>query len=94
VDKVHSIRTHVQYAIRNCNRDDITLQRKIDNVVMHYKNVHDQCSADSRCRVDRNYESSKLILKSPVAEKLLVNGFHKTVVYKFPNDYTHAMGTF
>jgi hypothetical protein len=44
-DKVHSFRTHVQYAIRNCNRDAVTLQRKIDNVVMHYKNVHDQRSA-------------------------------------------------
>jgi hypothetical protein len=61
---------------------------------MHYKNVYDQCSADSRCQVDRNYEPSKLILKSHFAEKLLVNTLHQTVVYKFPNDYTHAMDTF
>ena len=93
-DKVHSIRTHVQFAIRNCDHDADILREKVDNIVYHYKNIHDRCSAESRCRVDGNYEPSKLILTSPVAEKLLMDALHQTVVYKSPQDYIYAMDTF
>ena len=88
-DKVHSIRKHVQ----NCDHDADILRGKVDNIVNHYKKIHDRCSAESRCRVDGNYEPSKLILTSPVAEKLFMDALHQTVVYKSPQDYVYAMDT-
>lgn len=80
-DKVHSVRVHVQYAIRNCYDDPDFLRQKLDNVVEHYKNFHGNCSEESRCRQDPNYKPSKLLIRDPRAEELLRTAIRKTVVY-------------
>lgn len=93
-DKVHSVRVHVQYSIRNCHNDPRILREKLDNVVEHYKNIHENCSDESRCRQDPNYEPSKLLIRDPRAEDLLKTAIRKTVVYKSPEDFVYAMDTF
>ena len=95
-DKVNSIRTHVQYSMRNCNGDAEHLRASLDNIVPHYKNDHRNCSESSRCKTDGNYEPSKqnLIIQSQRAEQLLRDAIRKTVVYKNAEDFTHAMDTF
>ena len=42
-DKVASVRTHCQWAMRNCGADAQQLIYKLDNIVHHYQNVHGQC---------------------------------------------------
>ena len=55
-DKVESVATHFHWAMRNCNGDSAKLRLMLDNVVDHYKNIHDKCSESSRCRADPKYE--------------------------------------
>lgn len=93
-DKINSVRVHVQHAIRNCNNDTQILREKLDNVVAHYKNSHGNCSDESRCKQDPNYEPSKLLIRNPKAEDLLRTAIQNTVVYKSPADFVHAMDTF
>jgi len=93
-DKVQSVRTHVQYSIRNCDNDSTMLISKLDNIVLHYKNQHDKCSPESRCKTDGNYEPSKRIVASPVAEKLLAEAIRRTVVYRSPSDFIYALDTY
>lgn len=93
-DKVRSVRTHVQYSIRNCNNDSEILLKKLDNIVLHYKNVHDGCSTESRCKTDPNYEPSKRIITTFIAEKLLGDAIRRTVVYKSPGDFIYSLDTY
>ena len=92
-DKVHTIRKHVQFAIGKCDHDADILREKVDNIVYNYKNIHERCSVKSRCRVDVNNEPSKLILTSPVAEKLLIAALQQIVVYKSQQDNIFARDT-
>jgi hypothetical protein len=93
-DKIHSVRVHVQHAIRNCDNNPQFLRDKMDNVVEHYKNNHVNCSEESRCRNDPNYEPSKQLIRDPKAEDLLRTAIKKSVVYKSPEDFVYAMDTF
>ena len=93
-DKVHSVRLHVQYSMRNCNGDAENLRQRLDNITEHYQNRHAQCPDVSRCRVDPNYEPSKEILADPVAVDLLQKAIRKTIVYQHPEDFVHAMDTY
>ena len=93
-DKVHSVRLHLQYSMRNCDHNPDVLRQRLDNIVFHYKNIHDNCPAESRCRTDPNYEPSKIVIRDPVAENLLNSAVRNTVVYKCPEDYIFAMDTY
>lgn len=93
-DKISSVRTHVQYSLRNCAGETQKLRDMLDNVVDHYRNRHDQCQPESRCRQDPMYESSKMMLISPKAVDLLRGAIHKTVVYQHPEDFVMATDTF
>ena len=93
-DKVHTIRKHVQFAIGKCDHDADILREKVDNIVYNYKNIHDRCSVESRCRVDVKNEPSKLILTSQVAEKLLIAALQQIVVYKSQQDNIFARDTY
>ena len=86
-DKVLSVRTHVQYAIRNCNGNADTLRAMMDNVTEHYQNKHDNCRAESRCKTDQNYEPSKQMLRSPVAIEMMKKTIQQTDVYRFPQNF-------
>ena len=39
LDKVASIRTHIHYSIRNCEKNLLLLRQKLDKIVLHYKIV-------------------------------------------------------
>ena len=64
-DKVASIRTHIHYSIRNCENNPLQLRQKLDNIVLHYKNEHQNCSLESKSRKDDNYQPSKMVIKNP-----------------------------
>ena len=93
-DKVLSVRTHVQYAIRNCNGNADTLRAMMDNVTEHYQNKHDNCRAESRCKTDQNYEPSKQMLRSPSAIEMMKKTIQQTDVYRFPLEFRTRHGYF
>ena len=81
-DKVQSLQVHANYSIRNCDQDPEKLQALLLNPVHQYQHQHDGCPTTSRCRVDPNYEPSKVVLRSPVAIKLLQNAIERCNLYK------------
>lgn len=93
-DKLEPVATHVHWAIRNCQGDADTLRSSLDNIVSHYKNIHTNCSPESRCRKDPNYEPSRLVITNPVAQKLLKDTIEHSVVYKKAEDYQFARDTY
>ena len=88
-----SLRVHANYSIRNCNQDPEKLQALLLNPVHHYQHQHDGCPTTSRCRVDPNYEPSKVVLRSPVAIKLLQNAIERCNLYKNAQLYCHNLST-
>ena len=93
-DKVGPVKTHVQYAMRNCSGDKQKLVSMLENVVAHYENKHDNCLSSSRCKQDTNYIPSRQIITNSAAKQLLLSAIHSFDVYKHPENYIHAMGTF
>jgi hypothetical protein len=68
-DKIEPVATHLHWSIQTCNKDPATLQKSVINVEDHYKNNHDNCSPESRCRKDPKYEPSRKVITDPKAEK-------------------------
>ncbi|CAH1242614.1 Hypp6894 [Branchiostoma lanceolatum] len=54
---------------------------------------HSDCAPISRCRQDEAYTPSRTVITNPIAEKLLMDFIHKTVVYKNPDNYIYAKDT-
>ena len=46
-------------------KNPLQLCQKLDNIVLHYKNEHQNCFLESRCRKDENYQPSKMVIKNP-----------------------------
>ncbi|CAG2237867.1 unnamed protein product [Mytilus edulis] len=92
-DKAASIKTHLYWAMKNCNKDPVKLKLSLLNIVEHYKNNHEHCSELSRCKTDSNYEPTKYLIKDPKAEMLLGRALMNTQVYKSPTDYVHCSTT-
>ena len=92
-DKAASVKTHVYYAMKNCNGSEEQLRRWLDNIVPHYQQNHTHCSPRSRCKTDTNYIPSKVTIKDSVAAKLLTDAIHSLQVYKTPKDYIHCIDT-
>jgi hypothetical protein len=67
-DKVEPVATHVHWCIRNCDNEKDELRSSLLNIVDHYKNIHTSCHESSRCRKDKNYESSRVVITEPLAE--------------------------
>lgn len=93
-DKVEPVSTHIYWAIQNCDKDERKLQKLLLNVVDHYKNIHHDCHENSRCKKDPKYEPSRIVITSPVAEKLLVNVILNSTIYKHAKDYILGRDTF
>ncbi|VDI76549.1 Hypothetical predicted protein [Mytilus galloprovincialis] len=93
-DKAASIKTHLYWAMKNCNKDPVKLKLSLLNIVEHYKNNHEHCSELSRCKTDSNYEPTKYLIKDPKAEMLLGRALMNTQVYKSPTDYVHCMDSY
>ncbi|CAC5358969.1 unnamed protein product [Mytilus coruscus] len=93
-DKVEPVATHMHWAIQNCNQDEKKLQKSLLNILDHYKNIHTDCHESARCKVDAKYEPSRIVITSPVAEKLLLSVILNATVYKYAKDYVLGRDTF
>lgn len=93
-DKAGSIKTHLYWAMKNCDQDPEKLKLSLLNIVNHYKDEHEHCSETSRCKTDPNYEPSKCVITDPKAEMLLGRALMNTQVYKSPMDYIHCMDSY
>ena len=83
----------MHWALRNCEQNPQKLQSQLSNTVNHYKNEHSNCHPTSRCKIDPNYEPSRVVITNPKAEKLLQTTIENSVMYKSPQDYVLARDT-
>ena len=93
-DKIRPVKTHVNYAMRNCEGSANKLKTSLDKIVSHYQNNHENCDTSSHCRTDPNYKPSRIILTSPVTIRLLTETIQKCDVYRNAQNYVHHMDTF
>jgi hypothetical protein len=92
-DKVESVGNHFYWAIANCEGNTTNLKMKLDNIVLHYQNLHDNCHATSRCRLQPSYETSKKVLTAKAAIDLLSTVITSSIIYKHPEDFVLGMDT-
>ena len=81
-DKVGSVKTHVHYAMRNCDGDKDKLRSMLENIVPHYENIHTHCLPNSRCMKDKNYKPSRVIITDTFAKSILLSTIKRFDVYK------------
>jgi hypothetical protein len=53
-----------------------------------------KCHPTSRCKTDKNYEASRIVITSSKAKKLLDSVIRRSTIYKAPGDYVSAKDTF
>ena len=92
--KAGSSKTHMYWAMKNCQQNADQLRRNVLNVISHYKNRHDDCHPTSRCKTDPHYEPSKAVIDDPKAELLLQQALQRTLINKHPHDFIHCMDTY
>ena len=93
-DKVEPVSTHVHWALRNCGGDANALTASLSNIVEHYKNNHQNCDPTSRCKKDKNYEPSRVVIDDSVGEKLLSGVIRNSLIFKNPRDFRFAKDTY
>lgn len=64
-------------------RFPVKLRQCLDNIVEHFEN-RQNCSVESRCRRDPNYEPPKNILSDSDADRILKTDIYKLHIYKTP----------
>ena len=92
-DKGALLRNHVYYSIDNCAGDPSVLRELLGNCVLHFQNIHSNCSSESKCKED-GYIPEFTILRDPVAVRLLTNFIQSTTLYKNASDYVLNRDTF
>lgn len=93
-DKIEPVATHCHWALRNCEQNPEKLKKLLVNIVEHYKNNHSECHHSSRCKKDKNYEPSRLVIADKFSEKLLLGVITGSNLYKYPEDYVLAKDTY
>ncbi|CAC5407084.1 unnamed protein product [Mytilus coruscus] len=71
-----------------------THKESLDNIVEHYCNNHVNCHHSSRCKVDSNYEPSRIVITNGKVRKMLESAIKSSTIYKYPQDYILAKDTF
>ena len=89
-DKAASIKTHVYWSMKNCDKDANKLRANLDNIVEHYKQNHENCHPLSNCRTVAHYMSSKTKIEDPAAEAILTKFIHSMQVYKNAEYYKYC----
>ena len=69
------------------------MRSSLNTIVPHYKNDHQHCPAESRCKSQPRYEPTKKVITHPKAEKLLSDGIVKSTVYKNASDFSYGKDT-
>ncbi|XP_078617371.1 uncharacterized protein LOC144885371 [Branchiostoma floridae x Branchiostoma japonicum] len=93
VDKAAAVKTHFYWSMSRCGGSEQVLRDSLMNIVAHYRNQHDNCSPESRCRTDDRYRPTKLIIRNEGAIELLTKFIQKHTVYKWPCDYVLCKDT-
>ena len=92
-DKGAAVKSHVYWAMLNCNGDENALRSALDSIVPHYMGQHHLCHADSRCRRPGPYASSHTAITDIVAQHLLEEKIRALFIYKNPKLYVSCMNT-
>ena len=93
-DKVQPVATHFHLATRNCQNDPQQLRKLQSNIVKHFTSEHSECPGTSRCKMDPNYEPSRIVITKPKAEKSLENVIQSSVIFKNPEDFLLARDSY
>ena len=92
-DKAASVKTHCYHAMKSCGGLPEKLRGVLDNITLHYQSIHNNCLPESRCKTDKNYEPSKIILHDPIDIQFLDRAIKCLVIYKTPEDYITYVDT-
>ena len=92
-DKVISITNHFHYACKDSQGDKEKLKKKLDNIIFHYKGDHTNCSQQSKCKKEENYEPKKKLITNIVAESLLTKAIRSTMIYKNVSAFCNGKDT-
>ncbi|XP_068759575.1 uncharacterized protein [Montipora capricornis] len=92
-DKVKCTKTHIYYAMKNCNGDSEELRNYMVNIIDHYKGDHSKCHEDSRCH-EEGYVCSKKPLVSDRAIAAYRKAIEGTTIYKNASDYAQCRDTY
>lgn len=93
-DKVEPVATHIHWAVEHCKGCPDKLRQLMLACVDHYKNNHVHCHPTSRCKTDKNYQSSRIMITDPKAEKLLRDVIEQSTMYKSAKDFVLGKDTF
>ena len=92
-DKACSVKPATYYAMQNCYGSGERLRQMFNNIPEHYKENHEQCLPQSRCKEEDRYVCSKCELKDPKAISLLSLAIKKLQIYRTPDDYAACVDT-
>jgi hypothetical protein len=92
-DKRKSTKVHLYYCMKNNDESPEKLRINILNIVKHYQNQHDQCSADSHCQ-QPGYEPTKVLLTDPATIHAYEKMLKETLIYKNAESYCKCRDTY
>ncbi|CAN7979092.1 unnamed protein product [Ixodes persulcatus] len=91
-DKCKLVRNHAYFAMATCEGSATKLRTTLLNCVDHFCGRHENCVEDSPCKTTGHVPSA-LLIKDPVAEKLLSSFLRSTTIFKNAEDYIQAKDT-
>lgn len=78
---------------KNWQGSRVKLRRCLDNIFEHFENNRQNCSVESWCRRDQNYEPPKNILSDSDAGRILKTDIYNLQIYKTQDDYVNCIDT-
>jgi hypothetical protein len=93
VDKRKSIKTHLYWAMKNCECRADYLQSLVDNIPSHYQGDHSSCHSTSACHMPR-YTPSKVELTDPQAVQTLTKTLRGTYIFRNAQEFCRCRDTF
>jgi hypothetical protein len=93
VDKRKSIKTHLYWAMKNCQRSADCLRRLVDNIPAHYEGDHSCCHTSSSCHMP-HYAPSKVQLSNPRTIQKLSETLRATYIYRNAQEFCRCRDTY
>ena len=91
-DKGAGIKTHIYWAMKNCQGQANEIVSAMDNIEAHYQNQHGGCHQTSNCKTP-GYIPSRTIIRAPAAVDLLRKTIQGLFIYKNPGKYVKCRDT-
>ena len=79
--------------MKKCEGSCEKLRSILDNIIPHYKDQHDNCLPESRCRTEEGYKLSKVVIQDEAAENILKKAIQGLQIYKNAKDYVYCLDT-